>query len=68
MKKGKPSEKIFVVQEYIGDVKMENNMVERSMKDVKDVYVRLSFADTVDVGYGGHVPIAKSARIYVLLS
>ena len=41
MKKGKPSEKIFVGQEYIGDVKMENNMVARSMKDVKDVYVKI---------------------------
>lgn len=39
MKKGKASEEIFVGQEYTGGVRMENNMVEKSMKDVKGVYV-----------------------------
>ena len=41
MRKGKPNEEIFVGQEYIGDVRMVNHMVERSMKDVKDVYVKI---------------------------
>ena len=42
MKKGKANEEIFVGQEYIGGVRMETNMVEGNMKDVKGVYVEFS--------------------------
>ena len=51
MKKGKPIEEIFVVQEYIGGVRMESNMVERRMKDVEDVYVIEHYTCQVISGY-----------------
>ena len=42
MKKDTANGEIFVGQECIGDVRMENNLVERNVKDVKGVYVRTS--------------------------